>query len=168
MNMLADRLANFEGKRVAVLADLVADVFVNGEISRISREAPVLILNHLDTQIVPGGGGNAIHNLKTLGAEPIPVGIVGDDVEGHSLLEFFSRIHIDTSGIRIVKNYRTPSKTRILAGAIHGQRQQIVRIDSTGTAISESVRKETQRKLARVIAGADALRLIRTAMDMGR
>ena len=60
----------FEGRRVVVLADLVADVFVYGEISRVSREAPVLILSHRETQLVPGGGANAVHNLAR--SEPIP------------------------------------------------------------------------------------------------
>jgi bifunctional ADP-heptose synthase (sugar kinase/adenylyltransferase) len=82
MNRLEVVLERFHGKRVVVFGDLVADVFVYGEISRISREAPVLILKHKETQIVPGGGANAINNLASLGAKPIPVGIVGEDVEG--------------------------------------------------------------------------------------
>src|SRR5437867_8250861 len=98
----------FRGKRVVVFGDLVADVFVYGEISRISREAPVLILNHRETQIVPGGGANAIHNLWALGAKPLPVGIVGDDAEGQQLVAFFSNLGIDCSAIRVVKSYRTP------------------------------------------------------------
>src|SRR5262245_39290115 len=106
MNPLRSLLDRFKDKRVVVFGDIVADVFVYGEISRISREAPVLILNHSETQIVPGGGANAIHNLRTLGAQPIPIGIVGDDAEGHQLLEFFAGLGIDISGIRVVKSYR--------------------------------------------------------------
>src|ERR1700752_499196 len=111
----------FKGKRIVVLGDLVADVFLYGEISRSSREAPVLILNHRETQVVPGGGANAIHNLWALGAKPLPVGLVGDEAEGRQLLEYFSNLGIDTSGIGISKSYRTPSKMRILAGAVHSQ-----------------------------------------------
>src|SRR6185369_14815177 len=116
----------FKSKRVVVFGDLVADVFVYGEISRISREAPVLILSHRESQLVPGGAANAVHNLWALGAKPMPVGLVGDDQEGHELLDYFSRLRIDTSGITVAKNYRTPTKMRILAGALHSQRQQIV------------------------------------------
>jgi len=131
-NRLAELLRNFKGRRVAVLGDFVADVFIYGEISRISREAPVLILNHRDTQLVPGGGANAVHNLRALGAVPLPVGLVGNDSEGRQLLAFFKRLGIDTKGIRVERSWKTPAKTRILAGAAHSQRQQIVRLDSGG------------------------------------
>jgi rfaE bifunctional protein kinase chain/domain len=132
MNRLAELLKKFRGLRVAVLGDFVADVFMYGEISRISREAPVLILNHRDTQLVPGGGANAVHNLRALGAVPLPVGLVGNDAEGRQLLAFFKRHGIDTNGIRVERSWKTPAKTRILAGAAHSQRQQIVRLDSGG------------------------------------
>src|SRR5438093_3392489 len=112
MNGLRELLDRFKDQRVVVLGDFVADVFVYGEISRISREAPVLVLKHRETQLVPGGGANAVHNIRALGAHPIPVGVVGDDPEGRQLLEYFANLDIDTRGIRTVKSYRTPSKTR--------------------------------------------------------
>src|SRR5262245_11620192 len=67
MNDLRGIIARFKGKRIVVFGDLVADVFVYGEISRVSREAPVLILNRRETQVVPGGAANAIHNIWALG-----------------------------------------------------------------------------------------------------
>ena len=73
---LVERIRRFKGRRVAVLGDLVADEFLYGDIERISREAPVLILRHAKTVVVPGGGGNAVANLRALGAEPVPVGIL--------------------------------------------------------------------------------------------
>src|SRR5262245_2195705 len=139
MNGLQDVMDRFNGKRIVVFGDLVADVFVYGEISRISREAPVLILNHRDTQVVPGGGANAIHNIWALGAHPVPVGVVGEDAEGQQLLEHFSKAGIDIRGIVVSKSYRTPSKMRILAGAIHSQRQQIVRLDSGSAIQNETI-----------------------------
>src|SRR2546426_10525104 len=108
MNPLHSIIERFKDRRIAVFGDLVADVFVYGEISRISREAPVLILNHRETQVVPGGGANAIHNLSALGAKPIPVGIIGEDSDGHQLVQFFSDRGIAVSGIRVAKSYRTP------------------------------------------------------------
>src|SRR6266516_1754129 len=110
MSPLRPVVERFKDKRIVVLGDLVADVFVYGEISRISREAPVLILNHRETQVVPGGGANAIHNLWALGAKPLPVGLVGDDAEGQQLLKHFSDLGIDISGISVAKFYRTPTK----------------------------------------------------------
>ena len=67
---LSSLIRDFKDRKIVVLGDLVADVFIYGEISRISREAPVLILSHRDTQIVPGGAANAAHNLWALGARP--------------------------------------------------------------------------------------------------
>jgi D-glycero-beta-D-manno-heptose-7-phosphate kinase len=157
MNRLQDVIDRFKGKRIVVVGDLVADVFVYGEISRISREAPVLILKHRETQVVPGGGANAIHNLWALGAKPVPVGVVGDDAEGQQLLGYFSNLGIDVSGIAIAKSLRTPSKMRILAGAVHSQRQQIVRLDSGSPLEDEKIRNAVKRKLKVALKEADAL-----------
>jgi rfaE bifunctional protein kinase chain/domain len=157
VNDLGRIIEQFKGKRVVVFGDLVADVFVYGEISRISREAPVLILNHRETQIVPGGGANAIHNIWSLGAEPLPVGLVGDDAEGHELLKYFSNLGIDISGISVVKSYRTPTKMRILAGAVHSQRQQIVRMDSGGPIEDEKTQNIAGKKLKAALTNANAL-----------
>ncbi len=157
MTDLGALLKRFQGRRVVVFGDLVADVFVYGEISRISREAPVLILNHRETQVVPGGGANAIHNLWALGAKPIPVGIVGNDSEGQTLVRYFSRLGIDTGGIRVAKSYRTPTKMRILGGAVHSQRQQIVRMDSGGPLRAGSFPPGIETRLRRAVRQADAL-----------
>lgn len=157
MNSLRGIIDEFKGKRVVVFGDLVADVFVYGEISRISREAPVLVLNHRETQIVPGGGANAIHNLAALGAVPLPVGVVGDDQEGQRLIEYFANLGIDTSGIVVAKSYRTPSKTRILAGAVHSQRQQIVRLDAGAPLRDDRAKNAAGRKYQVALKAADAL-----------
>jgi rfaE bifunctional protein kinase chain/domain len=157
MNRLRELLRNFKGKRVVVLGDFVADVFVYGEISRISREAPVLILNHRDTQVVPGGGANAVHNLRALGAEPLPIGVLGDDAEGNQLIKHFRKLGIDTGGIRVTKTYRTPTKMRILAGAVHSARQQIVRLDSGGPTAKTNERPFLERKLKSMLPRADAV-----------
>ncbi len=114
---------------VAVLGDMVADEFVFGEISRVSREAPVLVLRHLDRTVVPGGGANAVNNLADLGVNVLPVGIVGNDDPGRLLLKSFRHKHIPVSGILKDKNYTTVTKTRIIAGMPHTWRQQVVRID---------------------------------------
>jgi len=114
---------------VAVLGDMVADEFVFGEISRVSREAPVLVLRHLDRTVVPGGGANAVNNLADLGVNVLPVGIVGNDDPGRLLLKSFRHKHIPVSGILKDKNYTTVTKTRILAGMTHTSRQQVVRVD---------------------------------------
>src|SRR4051812_41773708 len=114
---------------VTVLGDLVADEFVFGEISRVSREAPVLILKHRERSVVPGGAANAVNNLADLGINVLPVGIVGDDEPGRLLLKYFRHKKIAVSGVLKDKTYTTVTKTRILAGMTHTSRQQVVRVD---------------------------------------
>jgi rfaE bifunctional protein kinase chain/domain len=114
---------------VTVLGDMVADEFVFGEISRVSREAPVLILKHRERTVLPGGGANAANNLADLGVNVLPVGIVGDDEPGQLLLKYFRHKKIPVSGVLKDKTYATVTKTRILAGMAHTARQQVVRVD---------------------------------------
>ena len=120
---------SFSNVSVTVLADLVADEFVYGEIARVSREAPVLILKHRERTVVPGGGGNAVMNLAALGVKVFPVGVVGDDQPGEMLLAEFREAKISTKGITKLKGHVTTTKTRILAGMSHTSRQQVVRVD---------------------------------------
>src|SRR5690348_10107499 len=122
-------LEAFPKTTVTVLGDLVADEFVYGEIYRVSREAPVLILKHRDRIVVPGGGANAINNLADLEVNVLPVGIVGDDEPGRLLIKAFRHKRIPVSGILKDKSHTTVTKTRILAGMTHSARQQVVRVD---------------------------------------
>ena len=108
---------------------MVLDEFVSGEISRISREAPVLILRHRRSEPCPGGAANAVNNLVDLGARVLPVGVVGDDEGGRTLLEYFRRKRIDTSGILRAPGWITTRKTRYLAGWMHTTEQQVLRVD---------------------------------------
>jgi rfaE bifunctional protein kinase chain/domain len=119
----------FPNLTITVLGDLVADEFVFGEISRVSREAPVLILKHRERAVVPGGAANAANNLADLGVNVLPVGIVGDDEPGRLLLKYFRHKRIPVSGVLKDKTYTTVTKTRILAGMTHTARQQVVRVD---------------------------------------
>jgi len=156
---LSEIVGRFRGRRVAVLADLVSDEFVFGDIERISREAPVLILRHRKTLVVPGGGGNAIANLRSLGARPIPVGIVGDDGAGRRLLSAFKRLRIPTSGILVQPGHETPSKSRVLAGGVHTRRQQLVRIDRGGdqAALPRALKARLRKRLLLALDGAEGL-----------
>jgi len=120
---------SFPRVSVAVLGDLVADEFIFGEIARVSREAPVLILKHRERTVVPGAGANAIYNLAHLGVNVLPIGVVGDDEPGRLLLKAFRQKHIPISGIMKLKGRSTVTKTRILAGQTHSSRQQVVRVD---------------------------------------
>ncbi|HYX67847.1 MAG TPA: PfkB family carbohydrate kinase [Terriglobales bacterium] len=132
-NKSVDRLARiveaFPRVTLTVVGDLVADEFVFGEISRVSREAPVLILKHRERSVAPGGAGNAIYNLADLGVNVLPVGVVGDDEPGRLLLQLFRHKRIPLTGIQKLKGRATVTKSRILAGHTHSARQQVVRLD---------------------------------------
>jgi rfaE bifunctional protein kinase chain/domain len=120
---------SFSNVSVMVMADLIADEFISGEIARVSREAPVLILKHRDRVLIPGGGANAVMNLAALGVTALPVGLVGDDEAGRALLQIFRKNKISVSGISKLKGHITTMKTRVLAYSAHSSRQQVVRID---------------------------------------
>jgi D-glycero-beta-D-manno-heptose-7-phosphate kinase len=126
---LVDLVESFSRQEILLLGDFVADEFVFGEISRVSREAPVLILRHRETQLVPGGGANAANNLADLGARVRPVSALGEDSAGDSLEEYFRAKGVDTSGLVRAGGWRTPTKARFLAGWTHTARQQVLRMD---------------------------------------
>ncbi len=119
----------FERVRVLAVVDLVADEYIYGRTSRVSREAPVLILDYDDSRIVPGGGANAVHNIAALGGRPEAIGVVGTDGPGRELLAQLRKKKVGVTGIRRASGYQTPTKTRILAGGLHSGKQQVVRID---------------------------------------
>lgn len=148
----------FPRKHVLVLGDLVADEFVYGEIARVSREAPVLILKQREKQVVPGGGANAANNLADLGARVSPVGAVGEDEPGEALLRYFRHKEISTRGILRVRGYSTPTKSRILGGLTHWQRQQIVRVDrEPSEPLARELRRRLTRRVSTLLPGATAL-----------
>ncbi len=119
----------FAGKRVLVVGDMVADEYIVGTPARISREAPVLILEHQDFFTVPGGATNPGVNARTLGAEVFLAGVVGDDASGRRLRERLSEQGISMDGLFTEPGRPTSTKTRILAGGTQIVQQQIVRVD---------------------------------------
>ncbi|HEX4485389.1 MAG TPA: PfkB family carbohydrate kinase [Terriglobales bacterium] len=158
----ADRLRkiveSFPKVTVAMIGDLVADEFVFGEISRVSREAPVLILKHRDRRVVPGGGANAVNNLSALGVNVLPVGVVGDDEAGRLLIKEFRHKRIPVSGVLKDKSYTTVTKTRILAGMPHTWRQQVVRVDrEPKEEPNQHLRRELVLAARQYVRASDAL-----------
>jgi rfaE bifunctional protein kinase chain/domain len=120
------------GRRVAVIGDAIADEFVYGRVARVSREAPVLILEYDSTEVVPGGAGNAANNVAAMGGSALLAAVVGRDEPGRRLL---ASLHRRVNPRTVVRSSKrgTTIKTRILAGGIHSAKQQVVRIDRLGT-----------------------------------
>lgn len=113
-------IRNFKGRRILVLGDLMLDRYIWGNVSRISPEAPVPVVEVQKSTSSLGGAGNVSQNLKSLGASPLPVGIVGDDEEGAWIKKHVG----EGRGIFVDEKRPTTVKTRIIA-----QHQQVVRVD---------------------------------------
>jgi rfaE bifunctional protein kinase chain/domain len=155
---LSECVEQFTSKTVVLLGDFVADEFRFGEISRVSREAPVLILKHRETQLVPGGGANAANNLASLGARVLPVTAVGNDPAGDALIANFRRKRVNVSGIIRVKGWTTPTKSRFLAGWAHTTAQQVLRVDyEPQSPLPDAVRKKLLQHLSAKLRKAHAL-----------
>jgi len=154
---LGECVERFSGKAIVLLGDFVADEFRYGDISRVSREAPVLILKHRETQVVPGGGANAANNLASLGAKVLPITVVGDDAAGDALFQYFRQRGVTTSGILRTKGRATPTKSRFLAGWAHTVAQQVLRFDYEPQApLPEGALKKIYQKLLASLRNADA------------
>ena len=149
----------FSSRRILVIGDLIADEFIYGAVARVSREAPVLILKYDATQMVAGGAGNAANNVAALGGRARLAGLVGTDAEGRRLLASFHR-GVDKTHVVRAREYRTPVKTRILAGGVHAARQQVVRIDrETGWPLDETVSAALAKKIEPALEACDAVLL---------
>jgi rfaE bifunctional protein kinase chain/domain len=158
LTRLEELVESFTRQTVVVLADFVADRFVYGEISRVSREAPVLILRHRETELLPGGGANATNNLVDLGARVFPVAAIGDDEPGRALVDYFRGKNVDVGGLVRVKGWSTPVKTRYLAGWTHTTRQQVLRVDREPQGpLSPAIQKSLLRKASQRMKRSDAL-----------
>jgi len=157
-NTLLQIIENFSQKRIVVWGDFILDEYLFGTTRRISREAPVLILSYKDKQFSLGGGGNSLLNLKSLGAEPVPLGVIGQDDAGKKILRLLKQKKIRTDFIATEKDFPTPVKTRILAGEETARKQQILRIDREAKVPDNRPLKELiEKSLKTVRKGAEAL-----------
>jgi len=156
--VLAECVERFSSKTVVLFGDFVADEFQYADISRVSREAPVLILRHRETRCLPGGGANAANNLNALGARVLPVTAIGRDAAGDALFQHFQRSCADVSGIVRIKGWTTPTKTRFLAGWAHTVAQQVLRLDrDPESPLLPVSRQKIQEQLRAKLRHADAL-----------
>ena len=154
---LAALIDALEGRTVAVIGDVVADEFVYGRVARVSREAPVLILEYDSTEIVPGAGGNAANNVAALGGRAALVSVIGRDDAGRRMLTALHR-RVTSTGVTRAAGVGTVIKTRILAGGIHSAKQQVVRIDrGVASPIDARARARFERAALASLPGADAV-----------
>lgn len=127
--MLCDLVDRFKGKKICVIGDVIADIYIYGMPYKLSREAPVVVIKYEEESLCPGSAGNTINNLVAMGAAVFPLACVGNDGPGARLIEYFracGSVHLDG----LVRHQgRTVTKTRILAGDTHTSKQQVIRVD---------------------------------------
>src|SRR6202048_3346151 len=129
MSHLANIVGGFLRKRIVVIGDIIADQFIYGEITRVSREAPVFILRHEHTETSPGGAGNCAANLAALGAQVELISVLGKDEPGQILSDKLCEAGVNCDRVLVSGERRTTTKVRVPAGQIHSTRQQVIRID---------------------------------------
>jgi len=125
---------SWEGRRVLVLGDMILDEFILGRTDRVSREAPVVIVRYDKTTYSPGGAANAAQNVAALGGVALPVSAIGADGSGAALRALLGEKGMSVRGMVSAHGVRTTTKTRVMAGDFHAQRQQVVRIDRESDA----------------------------------
>jgi len=150
-------LTRVRGRRVVVWGDLVCDTYLHTEIDRVSREAPVLIVNHREQEMRAGGAANAARNIASLGGRAVPVGILGRDEAGRCLRRLLRRDGGATGGLLERERRSTPCKTRILARGPHGAPQQVLRVDrAEPIRWTRRLENDMEKALRRALRGAKA------------
>ena len=148
----------FAGKHIVILGDLVADQFLNGTISRVSREAPVFILRHEQTVTLPGAAANAAGNVASLGGTPVLIGVAGQDANGALLLKALDGLGVAADNVITDAARSTTTKVRVLAGQHYAARQQVIRIDyENALPVSDDLKRKLQAHLTAASASADAI-----------
>ena len=145
MCFLTNKLKNIN---ILIIGDMVADVYLKGNISRVSREAPVLVLEHAGEKVVPGGAANVVHNVATLGGQAFAVGLIGNDKAGSGLRAILNDKNVETTGLIVEENRPTITKTRIIAGGSATVSQQIVRIDQE---MKSPILSQTEKNLINIL-----------------
>ena len=125
---VVNALKAMSGVPVLIIGDMVADVYLDGTIARISREAPVLVLEQREERVVAGGAANVASNAATLGGASYAVGVCGTERSGDALLAVLRANGVRTAFVR-ADAHPTITKTRIIAGGRATVSQQIVRVD---------------------------------------
>lgn len=158
MTQLLDIIRRFAERRVVIVGDAIADKFVHGSISRVSREAPVFILRHEQTETLPGGAANCAMNLVSLGARVSLISLTGADEAGNELRSKLEAAGVDIEGVLVSEKVQTTTKVRILAGLSHSSKQQVIRIDYDSAPVNDAeLRAALINKLEKAFTDADAV-----------
>ncbi|MDQ3181686.1 MAG: PfkB family carbohydrate kinase [Acidobacteriota bacterium] len=148
----------FPLQKIVIIGDLVADQFLHGTIARVSREAPVFILRHDETETLAGGAANAAVNVASLGGNAFLIGVVGEDLNGGALLKTLSTSQVNCDFVISDKSFQTTTKVRVLAGQDFAPRQQVIRIDyENRQAVNAALQNKLNENLISAAENADAI-----------
>ena len=151
-------LSGMQGRDILVIGYMVADIYLDGRISRISREAPVLVLEQAGEKVVAGGAANVVNNIATLGGKVHAVGLVGRDKSADGLRAILAKNGADVRGLISDESRPTISKTRIIAGGRATVSQQIVRIDRESKApMAPAVEVELRAYIKSILPTVDGV-----------
>ena len=155
---LINIIKRFAEQRIVILGDAIADKFVHGAISRVSREAPVFILRHQHTETLPGGAANCAMNLVALGARVSLISVTGDDESGGELRAKLEAAGVNIDGVIVSDRVQTTTKVRIFAGQSHSSKQQVIRVDYEGAPLAdEEIRSAILNRLEQACNSASGL-----------
>jgi rfaE bifunctional protein kinase chain/domain len=158
MSYLLDLLPRFQGKRIVVLGDLFLDEYIHGTPSRVSREAPIVVLEFTGRTVLPGGGTAPACNVQSLGGQAAQVGVIGADAAGDELRAALAARGVATAGLVTDPDRPTILKSRILAEGPARLPQQIARVDTIDRRpIGGPVEAAILAALERELPGANAL-----------
>lgn len=153
MVRLAGTFSRLNSRKILVIGDLMLDTYTIGKARRISPEAPVAVIQVTHEESRPGGAGNVMLNLISMGAEVVAVGRIGNDFAGESLRQSLINEKIDVRGLVIQNNLKTPVKNRVIA-----ENQQIVRVDyEQVTALPEMLEQEIIEMLPTLFEGVSVV-----------
>lgn len=160
MKRYLDILDSFAGLRVGVVGDLLLDRYMLGTTSRVSREAPIVVVDYQETVHHPGGAANAAQNVAALGGEALAAGVLGADGDGEVLAALLGRRGVDTSRLLRLAGMATSTKLRILAGEMNAQKQQVARVDRSHRVVLDGAQRERLHTAIAEVAGSCAALLL--------
>jgi rfaE bifunctional protein kinase chain/domain len=157
-HLLAAVLDSMRGRRIVVVGDVVLDEYLIGRATRLSREAPVPVLELVERSWRPGAGANPAANVAALGGRPVMIGVVGADAAGQRLQAELARADVDTAGLVVTPDRTTAIKTRILATHASAHPQQVARIDDLPPdRLSPGIEQALIQQIETLVPSADAV-----------
>jgi rfaE bifunctional protein kinase chain/domain len=151
-------IRSFSQRKLLIVGDSIADKFVYGSISRVSREAPVFILRHELTETVPGGAANCALNLAALSASVSLISLLGNDEAGTAVRNKLEAAGVNVAGLILSEKVQTTTKVRILAGHAHANKQQVIRVDYEDALLNDlELRRTINANVLSALNSTDAV-----------